>query len=82
MLPPYKRNKMIIPCTQCGRDWIEQDELFDTVYHSQRDPYTGEFTEWNVVCQLHNTGCGRTVYGSSEQDAIERWNRGETHEQL
>jgi hypothetical protein len=73
---------MIIPCTQCGRDWIEQDELLDTVYPSQRDPYTGEFTEWNVVCQLHNTGCGRTVYGKSKTETVERWNQGETDEML
>lgn len=65
---------LLTPCCKCGKDWIKEDELIDTVYPSKRDHYTGGFTEWNVVCQIHNTGCGRVVYGSSEEEAVERWN--------
>ena len=71
-------NDIINPCSKCGKDW-DSDELIDTLYPSQRDPFTGEFTEWNVICQVHNTGCGRTVYGRTKQEAVERWNKGETN---
>jgi len=71
---------MLKPCVKCGRDWNREWELVDTVYPSQRDSYTGEFTEWNVICQIHNTGCERTVYGKTKQEAIKRWNAGETDE--
>lgn len=71
---------MLKPCTKCGKDWNADWELIDTLYPSLRDPYTGEFSQWNIVCQIHNGGCGRTVYGKSKQEAIERWNRGETDE--
>jgi len=72
-------NNIIKPCSKCGKDW-NSDELIDILYPSQRDPYTGEFAEWNVVCQIHNTGCGRTVYGNSSEEAVKRWNVGETDE--
>ena len=73
----------IQPCHKCGKDWIKQDELIDTVYPSKREFVDGKavFTEWNVVCQLHNTGCGRVVYGSSKEEAIDRWNAGHTDEE-
>ena len=77
---PTKRTTMLKPCLKCGRDWNQDWELVDTVYPSHRDPITGEFTEWNVVCQIHNTGCGRTVCGASKTEAVERWNRDETDE--
>ena len=80
MLPPTKRNTMLEPCVKCGRDWNTESELIDTVYPSKRDRLTGEFTEWNVVCQIHNTGCGRTVYGTSKQQAVDRWNNHKTDE--
>ena len=62
---------MLEPCAKCGRDWNRKSDLIDTVYPSKRDSYTGEFTEWIVVCQIHNTGCGRTVYGTSKQQAVD-----------
>jgi hypothetical protein len=68
------------PCVKCGKDWNADWELVDTLYPSLRDSTTGNFLEWNVVCQIHNTGCGRIVYGESEQDAVDRWNQGETDE--
>jgi hypothetical protein len=68
------------PCIKCGKDWSDPNDLIDTVYPSLRDSTTGNFLEWNVVCQIHNTGCGRIVYGESEQDAVDRWNQGETDE--
>ncbi len=73
---------MIDPCIKCGKDWNANWELIDTLYPSKRDHSTGDFTEWNVVCQIHNTGCGRIVYGSSKQDAVDRWNAGKTDETL
>jgi len=66
------------PCDSCKKDW--SDDLMDTLYPSKRDSFTGEFLEWNMVCQIHNTGCGRTVYGKSKQEVVERWNAGETDE--
>jgi len=72
-------NNTIKPCSKCSKDW-DSDELIDTLYPSKRDPFTGEFSQWNVVCQVHNTGCGRTVYGNSSEEAVERWNAGETDE--
>ena len=71
---------MLKPCAQCGKEWNFNWELIDTVYPSKRDPHSGEFTEWNVVCQIHNGGCGRTVYGKSKEESVDRWNKGETDE--
>jgi len=71
---------MLKPCTQCGKDWDADWELIDTLYPSKRDPDTGKFSEWQVICQIHNTGCGRTVYGNSSEEAVKRWNLGETDE--
>jgi hypothetical protein len=71
---------MLEPCTQCGKSWNSDWELIDTLYPSLRDPYTGAFSQWTVACQMHNSGCGRTVYGTTKDNAIERWNRGETDE--
>ena len=75
-------NNIIKPCSKCGKDWNANWKLIDTLYPSLRDPYTGEFSEWNVVCQIHNTGCGRTVYGRTKQEAVDRWNTGETDETI
>ena len=72
-------NNIIKPCSKCGKDW-NSDELIDTIYPSMRDSYTGEFSQWNVICQIHNGGCGRTVYGNSSEEAADRWNAGETDE--
>lgn len=69
---------MLKPCIQCGKEWNADWELIDTLYPSKRDPVTGEFPEWQVICQIHNTGCGRTVYGKSKEQAVDRWNAGET----
>ena len=71
---------MLKPCAQCGKEWNSNWELIDTIYPSKRDSYTGEFTEWNVICQIHNGGCGRTVYGNSKNEVLKRWNEGETDE--
>ena len=64
-------NDTINSCVECGKDW-DSDELIDTLYPSKRDPDTGKFSEWQVICQIHNTGCGRTVYGKSKEQAVER----------
>jgi len=72
-------NDTINSCVECGKDW-DSDELIDIIYPSKRDPYTGELLQWNVICQIHNTGCGRTVYGNSSEEAAKRWNAGETDE--
>jgi hypothetical protein len=73
-------HRTLKPCTTCGKVWTLESELIDTVYPSRRDNTTGEFCQWTVVCQLHNTGCGRAVYGVTKEDAVECWNRGKTHE--
>jgi hypothetical protein len=75
-----RSNTMLEPCTQCGQDWNREWELIDTLYPSKRDPFTGEFTEWNVICQTHNSGCGRIVYGDTKEQAVKRWNSGKTDE--
>jgi len=72
-------NDTLNPCSKCGKDW-DSSELIDTIYPNLRDSFTGEFLEWNVVCQVHNTGCGRIVYGKTKQEAADRWNAGETDE--
>lgn len=71
---------MLESCTQCGKNWNDSNDIIDTVYPSLRDFSTGEFLEWNVVCQIHNTGCGRTVYGANKAEAVDRWNAGITDE--
>ena len=71
-------NDIIKSCSKCGKDW--SNDLRDTIYPSLRDSFTGEFLEWQVICQIHNTGCGRIVYGKSKQDVVDRWNAGETDE--
>ena len=63
----------ITPCKKCGRDW--STDLIDTLYPLVRDR-----SEWVFGCMFHNGGCGRQVYGKSQQDVIERWNAGETDE--
>lgn len=64
----------IKPCVVCGKDWSDPNDLIDTVYPTHINPQTLEYDEWIVVCQLHNTGCGREVYGSSKEEALSRWN--------
>lgn len=57
-------------CT-CGINIGEENTLIDSLY-----PMNRERTEWNFCCQLHNMGCGRTVYGKSKDDVIQKWNNG------
>jgi hypothetical protein len=66
-------NKLLAPCKNCGKDWNQGWELIDTLY-----PCNRELTKWNIVCQIHNGGCNRTVYGKSRQDVIDRWNNDQT----
>lgn len=70
--------KLLENCITCNSNWNDEHNLIDTLYPSKRDIKTGRFTEWNVVCQIHNGGCGRTVYADSQKDVIERWNQGVT----
>lgn len=51
---------------------MDEDTLLDSLY-----PINREKTVWNFCCQIHNNGCGRIVYGRSEQKAVERWNNKE-----
>jgi len=64
---------LISPCSNCGADW--SDDLIDTLYPQLRDG-----SEWVFGCMDHNGGCGRQVYGTSKQNAIDRWNAGEIDE--
>lgn len=66
------------PCCICQKDWNHPDELIDTLYPTKRHFVDGSvvFTEWNVACQIHNNGCGRTVYGETKEEAVSKWNRG------
>lgn len=66
-------SKKILPCKECGKNW--SDNLIDTLY-----PLTRDYSEWVFGCMSHNGGCGRQVYGESREDAVDRWNRGETDE--
>lgn len=62
----------IADCT-CGYKVSDEHILIDSLYPTNRAR-----TEWIFVCQLHNGGCGREVYGSSDDEVIERWNNEET----
>jgi len=61
----------------CGKDNDTELDRIDSVY-----PLNRERTKWNVCCQVHNLGCGRTVYGRSDKQAISRWNSGFTDEHI
>jgi len=56
-------------CPFCGQDLNGQD-IMDTVYPTDR-----ERTSWQVVCQTLAGGCGATVYGETEEEAMDNWNR-------
>jgi hypothetical protein len=56
-------------CPFCGHD-LNGDDIMDTVYPSNR-----ERTAWQVVCQISATGCGATVYGETEEEAMDNWNK-------
>lgn len=66
---------MKIKDCKCGVNISEETLLIDSLY-----PCNRERTEWQLVCQLHNCGCGRAVYASTKDKVIERWNNGETDE--
>lgn len=64
-------------CSHCGNDIEADDLLIDNLY-----PLNREKTRWNICCAYHNGGCGRHVYGQSEEEVINRWNNKETDEFL
>jgi len=67
------------PCCVCQKDWNAPNDIIDTVYPVKVLSFQdGEIYSWNVICQLHNTGCGRVVYAESREEAIDRWNAGIT----
>jgi len=68
------------PCCICGKDWNAPNDLIDTVYPEMTKYFAedGPVYSWLVVCQLHNTGCGRMVFGDSREEAISNWNSGLT----
>lgn len=53
-------------CGYCGK---VHEDLIDVVY-----PLNRKGTKWNVYCNSSEGGCGRIVYGSTREEAIERWN--------
>lgn len=64
----------IADCT-CGVVISEEHTLIDSLY-----PMNRERTRWQLGCAVHNFGCGRYVYGSSDEEVIEKWNNGVTDE--
>lgn len=56
-------------CPFCRHD-LNSDDIMDTVYPTDR-----ERTSWQVVCQTLAGGCGATVYGETEEEAMDNWNR-------
>ena len=54
---------------QCGYNPVT--DYLDNLYYCNR-----EKTEFNICCKFHNGGCGRTVYGKTIKEAVERWNKG------
>lgn len=62
----------ILTCDNCGN---VHKELIDVLY-----PLNREKTKWNIYCNISLFGCGRVVYGKSEEHVIERWNNNETDE--
>jgi hypothetical protein len=56
-------------CPFCGHD-LNGDDIMDTVYPTDR-----ERTAWQVVCQTSASGCSATVYGDTEEEAMDNWNR-------
>lgn len=76
MLDEYKTEIRVYtplkPCVTCGAD-VEFDRL-DSLYPTDRT-----FTQWHVICKEHNLGCGRIVYAPTKEQAIQRWNDGESH---
>jgi len=55
-------------CPFCGHDLNGQD-IMDTVY-----PANKQYTHWNVVCTESSGGCSATMYGETEEEAIDNWN--------
>ena len=62
------RNVKVFDC-DCGYNPVSN--YLDNIYPTNR-----ERTEYNVCCTFHNGGCGKTVYGKTVVDAIDRWNQG------
>lgn len=48
---------MLIEKCTCNFN-MDKDTLMDSLY-----PINRSRTVWNFCCQIHNTGCGRIVYG-------------------
>lgn len=63
---------MLIEKCTCNFN-MDKDTLMDSLY-----PINRSRTVWNFCCQIHNTGCGRIVYGRSQEDVVKRWNNAES----
>lgn len=61
-----------LTCNSCNKVW---NDLIDVRY-----PLNSEYTKWNIYCNIHIGGCGRTVYGESLEHVTVRWEDGNTDE--
>jgi hypothetical protein len=77
------------PCPFCGTDWNDDllDTLYmcsSWIYiwnngkrFSERvraGSPDADYHVWNIVCQLHNGGCGVTLEGYSRSTVVDKWN--------
>ena len=56
-------------CPFCGHD-LNGDDILDTLY-----PIIGWRDGYQVMCLPAAGGCGATVYGDTEEEAMDNWNR-------
>ncbi len=59
-------NQLLNKCPNCNKE-IDERDLEDTIY-----PYSD--TEWVIVHQKHNCGCGYQVEGNTLEKCLEKWN--------
>ena len=55
------------PCPFCGLQMNDED--LEDVLHPQRDGL------WVISCIDVGGGCGVTMFGDSEAEVVEKWNR-------
>ena len=80
----------LLPCPFCGHETYDlQDALHPTCtgwsyghglrryyfsrQHARYKERDGDV--WELGCLEHEGGCGATMYGDSEIDVVDRWNR-------
>lgn len=79
-----------LPCPFCGKRvdledydtlypsgtfWRDDKEIGLRTYHSRKNSRPSDRQCYGMHCPVTSGGCGATVYGDTESDAISKWNR-------